>query len=211
MRAFRSRGAVGAVTIGAVYHGRNGHRGFQTGHIAIDTGRGDRMEGWARLVEFQSRIRLSYLPGNRRLDPARIICVTFETDLVLVLDSLSGAARNCYAGGPPHRTGHNRRLCRCVLDGVRIVTIDAFDMSCRGAWRFCRIVNPLIPGHVVPAELGKIGSQIGSRDRAVVAAQAVVLGSSEVEQPFVSARRMRLVTTLTSIVRDRDVFAALEI
>ncbi len=65
VRAFRSRGAVGAVTIGAVYHGRKGHRRFQTGHIAIDAGRGNRMERGPRLVELEACICLSYLPGNR--------------------------------------------------------------------------------------------------------------------------------------------------
>lgn len=211
VRAFRARGAVGAVTIGAVYHGRKGHRRFQTGHIAIDAGRGDRMERGPRLIELEARIRLSYLPGNRRLDPARIICVTFETHLVLILDLLGGTARDSHTGSPSHRPGHNRRLCSYILDGVRIMTIDAFNMSCRGVWRFFQIVDSLISGHVMPTELGKIGSQIGPRNRTVVATQAIVLRSSEVEQPFVSAGRMRPVTTLTSVVGNRSVLAALQI
>ena len=130
VRAFRSRGAVGAVAVAAVNKRRNGHRGFQTGHIAVDAGRGDRMEGGARWIEFQARVRLGDLPGNRGLDPARIVCVTFETHLVLVLDLLGGAARDSNAGDPPHRTGYDRRLCGRVLDSMGIMTIYAFNMSC---------------------------------------------------------------------------------
>ena len=44
VRSLSARGAVGAVTIAAVNKSRNGHRRFQTGHIAVDAGRGDRVE-----------------------------------------------------------------------------------------------------------------------------------------------------------------------
>ena len=126
--------------------------------------------------------------------------MTFETHLVLILDLPGGAARDSHAGGPPHRTGHNRRLCSYVLDGVRIMTIDAFNMSCRRAGRFGQIMYALIADHIMAAELGKIGPEIGSRNRAVMAAQAVVLQSSEVKQPLASAGRMRPVTAQTTVL-----------
>ena len=145
VRTLGAGGAVGTVAIAAVNHTRERHGSHEAGHVAVHARCGNRMIRRARLLEFQPRICLGDLSGDCRLDAVRIVRVTFEAYLVLVLDLLGRASGYRYAGGASHRAGYNRRLCSDILRGMRIVTVDALDVSGRCDRRFLQVMYPLIP------------------------------------------------------------------
>jgi hypothetical protein len=54
--------------------------------------------------------------------------MAFEADFIFILNVLGAAAGCGYAGYATHGAGDDRGICRCVLDGMRIVTINALDV-----------------------------------------------------------------------------------
>jgi hypothetical protein len=92
-----------------------------------------------------------------------------------------------------------------------IMTIDTFDVSGRRVRRFFQIMDTMVANYIMPAELGKLGSQVGACHRAVMAAQTIVFRSGEVEQPFVSTGGMRPMTILTAILPDGSVLAVSQV
>lgn len=116
------------MAVRTIYHSRDGHWRFQAGHVLVYAGRNNGMERERGWIKFQPSVRLGYLPGYCRLRSVRIVRVTFETNFIFVLNALCAAAGGCYSGDSTHDAGDNRGVCRRVLNSVRIMTIDAFDV-----------------------------------------------------------------------------------
>lgn len=55
--------------------------------------------------------------------------MTFEADFIFVLSSFGAAPGGCHAGDSDHLAMHDRGLCKRILHGMRIVTIDTLDVS----------------------------------------------------------------------------------
>lgn len=145
------------MAVRAVYHGCHCHRRLETGDVPVHAWRHNGMKREGGWVEFQTGVRLGYLSGYRRFRSVRIIRVAFEADFIFVLSSFRAAPGGRHAGDSAHRAGRDRGFCRRILHGMRIMTIDAFDVhNCRRG-RFFQIVNALVSSYIVPAELEHLG------------------------------------------------------